>query len=209
MATSPEALDAALDHFRAYATERGIPCIPGYSTDESTGIPVVQFRDQNLPADDPLAAAKAFTAVLAAIDVAMFAIHHTRFMEDYWRSSVALIQAELALRRELRDQSGGTALESVLAETKHARQHIGRTAVVGVTVITRNPTILIEWMETTDWYDSIITTEREILELDKVDHVDDVDEDIDEDIDDDEDWKGSEHPLLPPPPPRARTRRTR
>jgi len=206
MATSPEALDAALDHFRAHAAERGIPCIPGYPTDESTGIPVVQFHDQNLPAADPLAAAKAFTAVLAPIDVAMFAIQHTRFMEDYWRSSVALIQAELALRRELRDQSGGAALESVLAETKQARQYIGRTAVVGVTVITRNPTILIEWMETTDWYDSIITTERTIYELDKAGHVDDVDDDID----DGEDWNRPEEPLLPlPPSSRARTRRTR
>jgi len=163
MTRDARALDEALDHILAFARERNIAVIPGYAPEGNDGIPVIQYHQSHLPRPEGGNLAAGLTEALARLDVALIAVTRLQYSEDGWRRSTEVIQTGIALHRERGDQAARAALERVLAETKSSRRYIGTTESIGITVITRNPVVMIEWVEMTDWRQSISDAEDRIF----------------------------------------------
>ena len=191
MTRDARALDAALDHVLAFARERNIAVIPGYSPEGNDGVPVIQYHHSHLPRPEGSNLAQGLTEALARLDVALIAVTRLQYTEDGWRRSTEMIQTGIALHRERGDQAARSALEGVLAETKSSRRHIGTTESIGITVITRNPVVMIEWVEMTDWRQSISDAEDRILDAANL---------ADGGYEDDDPF-GVDEPPPPPPPP--------
>lgn len=191
MTRDARALDEALDHVLAFARERNIAVVPGYSPEGNDGIPVIQYHHSHLPRPERGNLAEGLAEALARLDVALIAVTRLQYTEDGWRQSTEMIQTGIELHRHRGDQAARTALERVLAETKSSRRHIGTTASIGITVITRNPVVMIEWVEMTDWKQSISDAEDRIYEA----------AGLADRGDEDDDPFGVDEPPSPPPPP--------
>ena len=191
MTRDASALDAALDHVLAFARERNIAVVPGYSPEGNDGIAVIQYHHSHLPRPERGNLAEGLTEALARLDVALIAVTRLEHTDDGWRRSTEMIQTGIALHRQLGDQAARASLEGVLAETKSSRRYIGTTESIGITAITRNPVVMIEWVEMTDWRQSISDAEDRIFAA--AEHANGGDED--------DDPFGLDEPPPPPPPP--------
>ncbi len=199
MTAESKSLDEIVDQVIAFARERNIALLPGFAPEREAGVPVIHHTSQpgvSAPGDS----ARRFIEALERLDVALIAIQILQFTEHRWRSAVELIQSGIDLHRQRGNQAARASLDGVLAETRATRRHIGTTATIGITVITRNPTIIIEWVEMPAWHRSI--TEAEDAVLAETDYTA-------PDIDDDDDLtRGPDEPLPAPPPGGRRARRT-
>jgi hypothetical protein len=189
MTTESKALDQIVDQVIAFARERNLAMIPGYPPEQEAGVPVIHYTASAPGVGDPGDSARRFTEALERLDVALIAVQVVQFTEDRWRSAIELIQSGIELHRHRGNQAGRAELDRVLAETKSTRRHFGTTSSIGITVITRNPTIMIEWVEMPAWHRSI--TEAEDAILSEAQHGE-------PDYDDDD---GTLPPDEPPPPP--------
>ena len=163
MTRDARALDEALDHLLAFARERNIAVIPGYAPEGNDGVPVIQYHSSHLPRPEGGNLAAGLTDALARLDVALIAVTRLEYTDDGWRRSKEMIQTGIVLHRQLGDQAARASLEGVLAETKSSRRYIGTTESIGITVITRNPVVKIEWVEMTEWRQSISEAEDRIF----------------------------------------------
>ena len=200
MTTESKNLDAIVDQITAFARERNIALVPGFAPEQDAGVPVIHHTNPQPGAPDLGDTTRRFTEALERLDVALIAIEVHQFTENRWRSAVEFIPSGIDLHRRRGNQAARAALDGVLAETRAARRHIGATATVGITVITRNPVIMIEWLEGSTWHRSITDAEDAIL----------AEEEYEDgpNLDDDDGTLRPDEPLPPPPVGGRRTRRT-
>jgi len=198
MTTESKSLDEIVDHVTAFARERNIALMPGFAPEHEAGVPVIQYTTSQPGVAAPGDSARRFTDALERLDVALIAVQVRVFTEQRWRSAVEFIQGGIDLHRRRGNQAARAALDGVLAETRTARRHIGTTASIGITVITRNPTIMVEWVEMPEWHRSITDAEDAIL----------AEAEYDDEADHDEGDR-TFGPDEPPPPPPFGGRRVR
>jgi hypothetical protein len=198
MTTESSSLDEIVDQVSAFARERNIALMPGFAPEQEAGVPVIHHTTSQPGVTAPGDSARRFTEALERLDVALIAIQVLQFTEHRWRSAVELIQSGIDLHRRRGNQAARAALDSVLAEARAARRHIGTTATIAITVITRNPTIMIEWVEMPAWHRSIADAEDTIVAEAEYDEPD---------LDNDDNLTGG--PDEPPPPPPFGGRRAR
>ena len=199
MTTESKGLDEIVDRVIAFAHERNIALMPGFAPEHEAGVPVIHHTSYQPGVNAPDDGARRFIEALARLDVALIAIQVLQFTEQRFRSAIELVESGIDLHRHRGNQAGRVALDRVLAETRATRRHIGTTGTIAITVITRNPTIMIEWVEMTAWHRAITDAEDAVL-AEAENGVPDFD-------DDDDLTRGPDEPLPPPPSGGRRARR--
>ncbi len=188
-------MPAAIEHLRTWASAKGIAWVPGVLSEARGELPTVRFADRDAPPQS-LASAEALTRMLDALDVAMLVVSIAILDEDTQQGAEALYEGEPEVLTGPAAKEIRAMAEGLLSEVRAARKRIGEPGSVLVSAITRNPTVVIEWLATADWYLPIEASELAYSEMDDVD--------VGPDPEDYDEWHEIEPEPPPPVPPRRR-----
>lgn len=157
MSHAADPLAAAASALRAFAQERSIPIIPGFFDDAKRPLaPLVTFVAEYGTRDatyEPQASMRAFTAAMEQLDVAMFVVSVDVFAEEEWQETVDAYEdaIELLASRNALNET----LPRALMRIQEIRPRIGHVGVFQVRAVTRNPTVMIDWFKSAEWYEEI------------------------------------------------------
>jgi hypothetical protein len=191
-----EQLQPAIEHLRTWASTKRVAWVAGLLSEARGELPTVHFA----PPDDPLpplASAEAFSRTLDGLDVGMLVVSIVILDDDTQQAAVALYEGDTDFLPGPDAKATRALVKNMLADARAARKYVGEPGSIIVSAITRNPTVVIVWSATADWYLPIEASELAYAEMEDIDVGPEPD-----DIDDG--WEEIELPPQPPLPPRRR-----
>jgi hypothetical protein len=170
-----DVLATTVAELTTFASERGVPLVPGFFDQRKLAIPTVDYR-ADLPQeaeDDVLAQWRAFRETVSTLDVAMLILYVTRLDQAEWEEAVAQYQSALDEARELGDGHDGDeepegadleTLRRLLAEAEAVRPHIGHVSFLDVHAVLRNPTAVITCSTWAPWSEVISDVDERLAD---------------------------------------------
>ena len=139
--------------------------LPGLlSNEDKHGLPVVLWGKDEYEASgsDPRDAMSALLSSLTPLDPGAIILSEDTYSQTAWRNDLEESETNIARARELgEDDEEINRLVEARKYLQKLKPHVGKISALGIWIITRNPSVVIEWMPIAPWKPS--SSDRKII----------------------------------------------